>query len=168
MLSFNISKLYYAGKTSWLLEFFRHQPVTQKIRHLIYYYSDEDRAHEKFKAIKDLNIIFRQGCPSSLEEVKDELRQFPKEDCKAVVFDDLYNDLRDYMSTLWTVTGSHFNTCFFLLAQSLYGDKQLRILSLNSKVSVILAFAHYKLNTAFCFSMSSFLKMQGTNECLLH
>ena len=126
-----------SGKTSWLLEFFKQQPVTQPIKHLIYYYSDDDKAHEKFKAIPNLNIKFRQGCPETLEEIKDEIRQFPKEDHKAIVFDDLYNDLRDYMNTLWTVTGSHTKTSCFLLAQSLYGSKQLRLLSLNSMYCIV-------------------------------
>ena len=87
--------------------------LKNKIYHLIYFYVDEDATHSKFKAIPGLNVIVHKGAPDTLEDVKDMLLQFPKEECKAVVFDDLYNDLKKYMTTLFTVTSLHQNACFF-------------------------------------------------------
>ena len=128
-----------SGKTNWLLSLLKNNEshFKNKIHHLIYFYADEDATHSKFKAIPGLNVIFHKGAPNTLEDVKDMLLQFPKEECKAVVFDDLYNDLKKYMTTLFTVTSSHQNACFFLLGQTIFKDATLRILSQNAKYLII-------------------------------
>ena len=126
-----------SGKTTWLRKFFEFQPVTEPIQHLLYFYADEDVNHQYFRALPNMSIKFIQNWPDSLDELKDYLAKLPAKDHKAVVFDDLYNSMPKYVSTLFTVVGSHYKTSFFLLAQTLFGSPLLRQLSLNSKYIVL-------------------------------
>ena len=50
------------------------------------------------------------------------------------MYDDLFNERIKYFPSLWTITGSHSNCSFFLLAQALFNreDPGFRILHLNS------------------------------------
>lgn len=51
----------------------------------------------------------------------------------------MYNDMQKFFANLWTVQGHHLNTCFFLLAQTLFAPANplLRILNLNSSYIII-------------------------------
>ena len=128
-----------SGKTHWLLTLLRnHATYFKKPLGVVYYfYLEDDKTHDQFKAIPGLTVHMMKGAPKTLEDVKDLLNRHSLNEVKTLIFDDLYNENIDYLKTLFTVTSSHLNVSIFLLGQSIFKDPRLRQLSLNTQYMIV-------------------------------
>ena len=128
-----------SGKTSFLVKLLQNAEsmMTKKPVLILFYYNQWQNLYDRVKNIEGCTVIFKKGAPESLEHVQDELKQFPLEDAKICVMDDMLGKLEGFMEELFTVISHHYNTSMVLISQTIFGKKELRTISLNAHYMVV-------------------------------
>ena len=77
---------FFSGKTSFLLKLFQHKDIFfEKVPTvLLYFYKENDPKFRRFKFIPGLKVVFYQGAPQTLEEMKNIILEYPKEQHKLI------------------------------------------------------------------------------------
>ena len=84
------------------------------------------------------SLQFVEGVPTSLDDLKQHIYNYPKSVPKLFVFDDMMNDISSFISEIFTVISHHFNSSVIFLTQSLfYGKKEFRTMSLNAHYLIL-------------------------------
>ena len=134
-----------SGKTRFLTKLLQNSAnlMTKKPKLILFYYQEWQKLYEDINKIDGCTVIFKKGPPESLDHVKDELKQFPLQDPKICILDDLLLKLLPFMQELFTVVSHHFNCSMVLISQTIFGNKELRTISLNT---------HYMVSYTFTFN----------------
>ena len=111
----------------------KHLLFSEKPKVVLWYYKQMQSLYRKLRNQNEVNQ-FIEGAPSSLEDLKQELRKHTKYTPKLIVFDDMMHEVGSILSEAFTVIGHHFNCSILFLSQSLFfGKKEYRTMSLNTK-----------------------------------
>lgn len=129
------------GKTTWLKKLvkYRHDLFSLAPMKMILFYKQSQKDYHEMERLMNQNqnencFVKYDALPSSVEDMKELLDQFPKSTPKLIVFDDYLDEVGSMLKHFFTVLTHHYNCFTIFLCQNLFSAKSdLRTLSINSQ-----------------------------------